>query len=40
MIPVNIEKISRNYEVDSLQEFCQKWLMPCVDIKQAELEDL
>ena len=34
--PFNIEKISRNYDVQSLEQFCREWLMPCISIKSLE----
>lgn len=34
--PFNIEKISRNYDVRSLEQFCKEWLMPCLTIKSQE----
>lgn len=35
-VAFNLSKIANNYDVDSLEQFCTEWLMPCVSIKDAE----
>lgn len=35
-VAFNLLKISHNYDVGSLEQFCTEWLMPCVSIKDAE----
>lgn len=39
-IPVNLFKIAKNYDVASMDQFCNKWLMPCISIKSPEWQSL
>ena len=35
-VAFNLLKISQNYDVSSMEQFCTEWLMPCVSVKDAE----
>lgn len=35
-IAFNLQKIARNYDVQSVDQFCKEWLMPCISIKTQE----
>lgn len=35
-IAFNLQKIARNYDVESIDQFCKEWLMPCISIKSQE----
>ena len=35
-LPFNFEKISHNYDVVGIHQFCKEWLLPCVSIKHSE----
>ena len=35
-IAFNLLKIASNYDVRSLKQFCQEWILPCIAIKTQE----
>ena len=36
MISFSLQKISKNYDTESLEHFCSEWLIPCVSIVESE----